>query len=57
MDRSLLREVLCQVVAKIECWFEHVPFGPKRMRSVLDHGVIHVRPDLILSRPVLNARP
>jgi site-specific DNA recombinase len=51
------REVLRQFIARIDCWFNHVPFGKGRTRSVLKRGIIQLRPDLLLYRDVASASP
>jgi site-specific DNA recombinase len=55
-DRGLLREAIRQLVVKIECWFDYVPYGTKRQKSVLRRGVISVRRDALLHRHVNGAR-
>jgi DNA invertase Pin-like site-specific DNA recombinase len=57
-----LREVIRQMVTKIECWFDYLPHGTDRhgnprMKSVLTRGVIHLRRDLFISRDVPSGRP
>lgn len=55
---SRFRQVVEQAVARIECWFQHVPYGNKgRTRSELTHGLIHLRPDLLVHRDVPQGRP
>jgi DNA invertase Pin-like site-specific DNA recombinase len=57
-DPAKLRAVLHQLVTRVECWFDHVPYGRKgRKRSVLTRGLIHVRPDVQVSRDVPGGRP
>ena len=57
-DPAIVREVVRAMVSKIECWFVQVPYGKKgRMRSDLRRGLIHLRPDLIVSRDVPSGRP
>jgi putative heme-binding domain-containing protein len=56
-DRGLLREAIRQMVVKVECWFDHVPYGTKRQKSVLRRGVISVRRDALLHRHVNGASP
>jgi DNA invertase Pin-like site-specific DNA recombinase len=51
--KAMLREV----VERVECRFTHVPYGETRQKSVLDGGVIDIREDLLLCRPVPLARP
>jgi DNA protecting protein DprA len=52
-DPALLRETVREAVARIECWFTHIPLGKKgRQRSVLERGLIHVRPDVVIVRDV-----
>jgi len=49
LDRANLREVLRQTVSRVECWFEHKPYGQKgRVQSFLTRGLIHLRPDLVV---------
>jgi hypothetical protein len=55
-DRSKLRGVIRQMVSRIECHFEQVPYG-RRTQSRLTQGRIHLRPDLVLSRDVLSGSP
>jgi DNA invertase Pin-like site-specific DNA recombinase len=44
----LLRELLRRMIDKIECEFDHVPYGKKdRQRSVLRTGRIHLRPNML----------
>jgi DNA invertase Pin-like site-specific DNA recombinase len=49
------REVIRQMVERAELWFKHVPYGRKRTISKLDHGRIHLRPELLLAPPVAIA--
>ena len=51
---KLLKDVIGQMVAKVECWFDHVPYG-KRKRCVLSRGKVHLRPDLLVNRDVPHA--
>jgi site-specific DNA recombinase len=52
------REVVRQMVARIDCRFILVPFGKKgRMRSELAVGRIHLRPDVAVSRDVPSGSP
>jgi hypothetical protein len=54
----VLREVIRQMVARIECWFDQVPYGQKgRTCSRISRGLIHLRPDLIVSRDVPHGKP
>jgi site-specific DNA recombinase len=46
------REVIRQMVERVELWFRHVPYGRTREKSLLDHGLIHLRPDLLCCRPI-----
>jgi DNA invertase Pin-like site-specific DNA recombinase len=55
-DPALLREAIRQMVSKIECRFDHVPYG-RRQKSVLVEGRIHLHPDLIVQRDVTSGRP
>jgi hypothetical protein len=48
---SMLREALRKMVEKVELWFKHVPYGPKRTKSMLERGLVHLRDELIVSRP------
>jgi site-specific DNA recombinase len=53
-----VREVLRQTVSRVECWFEHVPYGKKgKQQSILTRGLIHLRPDIAVYRPVLSGGP
>jgi DNA invertase Pin-like site-specific DNA recombinase len=53
-----LREVIRQMVARIECWFEQVPYGQKgRTCSRLTRGLIHLRQDRLVIREVPSGRP
>jgi len=56
-DPGKAREVVRQSVSRVECWFDHVPYGKTRKRSVLNRGMIHLRPDVLVSRDVTRARP
>jgi DNA invertase Pin-like site-specific DNA recombinase len=56
-DPKAVRVVLREVVSRVECWFDPVPFGPRRKRGLLSCGVISVRPDAILTREVARDRP
>jgi site-specific DNA recombinase len=53
-DTTTLREAIRQMVSKIECWFDQVPYGTKRHRSVLRRGIIRLRPDVLVVRPDLE---
>jgi DNA invertase Pin-like site-specific DNA recombinase len=55
-DPARLREVIRQAVSKVECWFEHAPYG-RREKSVLSRGLIHLRPDVLVTRDVPCGRP
>jgi DNA invertase Pin-like site-specific DNA recombinase len=53
-----VREVIRQMVSRIECWFEQVPYGQKgRTCSRLTRGLIHLRPDRLVIRDVPSGRP
>jgi hypothetical protein len=59
---AALREVLGQMISRVDCWFDHVPYGKAkngkaREASVLSKGEIRLRPDLVLSRLVPSAKP
>jgi hypothetical protein len=61
-DAARPREVVRQMVAKIECWFDYLPHGTDRhgkprMKSVLTRGVIYLRRDLFISRDVPSGSP
>jgi DNA invertase Pin-like site-specific DNA recombinase len=61
-DPARLREVIRQMVARIDCTFEYLPHGKDRhgrprFKSVLSRGLIHLRPDLIINRDVPSGRP
>jgi hypothetical protein len=57
-DPAKLKAVIREAVARVECWFEQLPYGTKgRMRSRLSRGVIRLRPDLLVHRDVPRARP
>jgi site-specific DNA recombinase len=46
-----LREVLGQLVSKVELWFEQVPYGKAgRMQGVFSRGLVTIRPDLTVIR-------
>jgi DNA invertase Pin-like site-specific DNA recombinase len=51
------REVLRQMVEKVELWFRHVPYGRTKHKSQLDKGLLHLRDDMVLCRPLPLARP
>jgi DNA invertase Pin-like site-specific DNA recombinase len=48
-DPQRLRDVFRQLVERVECWFERVPWG-KRFRHRLSRGVIRVRLDRAVCR-------
>jgi site-specific DNA recombinase len=56
-DPKGAKAVLREIVARIECRFDHVPYGKTRQKSVLTSGTIELREDLLLCRPVPLARP
>lgn len=48
-DPTKVRELIRQVVCRIECLFDHVPIGNNgRLQSRLRKGTIHVRPDAFI---------
>jgi DNA invertase Pin-like site-specific DNA recombinase len=51
-DPALLRDVVQQLVERIDLRFKHIPYGGKRLKSVLVGGKIRLRPDLVVSRDV-----
>jgi DNA invertase Pin-like site-specific DNA recombinase len=51
-----LRPVLQEIVGKVELWFRHVAYG-KRQKSLIDRGMLHLRDELVVSRPIPLARP
>jgi site-specific DNA recombinase len=53
-DPARLREVIGHMVAKVECWFEHVR-KVKRTDCELSRGLIHLRLDVAVIRVVLHA--
>lgn len=55
-DPALLRDVLREMVDRIECWFEHVQRG-KRSYQTLSQGFIYLRPDISGFRPVCPGSP
>jgi DNA invertase Pin-like site-specific DNA recombinase len=55
-DRAAAKAVLKGIVEKVECRFQHVPYG-KRQKSQFVGGCVHIRPDLILCRPVPCGNP
>lgn len=56
-DPAGAKAVLREIVEKVECRFVHVPYGASRRKSVLDHGEIVIREDVLLCRPVPGGRP
>jgi DNA invertase Pin-like site-specific DNA recombinase len=55
-DPAEIREVIRGMVERIVLRFRLVPYG-RRERSVLDHGVIHLRPDLVNAAvPIVEER-
>jgi DNA invertase Pin-like site-specific DNA recombinase len=55
-DPARLREVLGEIVAKVECWFDQGDTG-KRYRYRLSRGLIHLRPDIQISSLVPPGQP
>jgi hypothetical protein len=53
-DPAQVREVIGQMVAKVECWFDRVP-KKKRAEYPLSRGLIHLRDDLQIVRVVCRA--
>jgi site-specific DNA recombinase len=49
--------VLREVIEKVECRFSHAAFGKTRQKSTLVGGMIHIREDILLCRPVAIASP
>jgi site-specific DNA recombinase len=47
-EPDLLREVLAEVVTKIEVWFSHEPWGTKRVRCKFAQAPVWVREDVAL---------
>jgi DNA invertase Pin-like site-specific DNA recombinase len=61
-EPALLRAVFREMVARIELWFDHVPYGKhrngsQRERSILRQGLIHLRPDMLVNREVASGKP
>jgi len=55
---ATVRNLVRQVVSRIECRFERVPYGNKgRKWSKLTEGFIHLRPDVAVQRDVTRAGP
>jgi site-specific DNA recombinase len=53
-----VREAIRQMVSRIECWFEQVPYGQKgKTCSRLTRGLIHLRQDRLVIRDVPSGRP
>ena len=55
-DRTLVRDVLREMVSKVELWFKWRP-ERKQNRAVLSRGLIHLRPDLQTIRLVSDVLP
>jgi DNA invertase Pin-like site-specific DNA recombinase len=45
-DPARVRALLRQLITRIDCWFDRVPYG-RKLKSRLREGVIHVRPGLV----------
>jgi DNA protecting protein DprA len=54
LDPADVREVFRELVERIDLWFRHVPYGTKRERSVLERGVIHLRPELVCADVIMH---
>ncbi len=52
-DPARVRELLRQVVSRIDCWFDVVPYGKKSF-TPLSRGVVHLRPGLICKDDLLG---
>ena len=51
------KEVVREMVERIDLQFKHIPYGIKRSRSVLAGGQIKLCADPFVSRPVLSGSP
>jgi DNA invertase Pin-like site-specific DNA recombinase len=57
LDPATAKLVLREVIGKVECRFDHLPYGEARTRSVLTGGTIDIREDVLLCRPVHLGNP
>jgi DNA invertase Pin-like site-specific DNA recombinase len=54
---ALVRDVLRNIVDRVELWFRQVPYGQTRQKSMIERGTIHLRDELVVCRPIALAKP